>query len=671
MSNVDRFWLWLCDWWRGSQPSNLSIGNQQQGSLCLWHHLPLDQGVFQQQGSSTGSCEQEAGWAIHGFAVSSFGILSCTCSSTTSFEPSILWAASSTSLATVWAFTTCCHNSCSDVHQRTDEFSRRHLLPRLSSPWTLKLALHWAVQQRRKWWPWSRTRPTRSSPKRHLSHRIPAERSLTTRGILGHRIDGRASTSTASETWRSNAHGSWQHCLVCDLRLAYIPKKGSPSNSTMAVNHSMVDQMLKELEPLMQGKLPTQAICKAMMDKITAETQLRTLVDAAIQELPVHVQGPKPKSKNKAKSGYPEATSSPDSQASWEVMPDMEELLSEEEKNNLANLLRQRRATQQSSMMDASENAADQWRALWPCRDLRLRICLHRALLPWILQQPCQALCSSRALCPWSPSDLNRALWWLHHWLTEWQAMWWRWQPCSLHRWWPWRLRSTWMVVMGSGKLLAQPTVGSPQQPSTMAFPASASTINKATIYTGSKHGFVLHKSARSSSPGRFGFPCHLPGGVGGPRWIITLPSAEKFLKLSGARNVRFWSGPRSSSWTLWPTILILISIGSGHTHVMGGSSSLCWSLKLASTPWNFLGTPAELMAAGTTWRTPTTNFSCENSGPSKPLTKFFIVISVPSVAPGIINMEASKGPKRPEHHIIPTRWWSPLCVTGDVNWYL
>ena len=122
----------------------------------------------------------------------------------------------------------------------------------------------------------------------------------------------------------------------------------------------MVDQMLKELEPLMQGKLPTQAICKAMMDKITAETQLQTLVDAAIQELPVHVQGPKPKSKNKAKSGYPEATSSPDSQASWEVMPDMEELLSEEEKNNLANLLRQRRATQQSSMMDASENAADQ-----------------------------------------------------------------------------------------------------------------------------------------------------------------------------------------------------------------------------------------------------------------------------------------------------------------------
>ena len=164
----------------------------------------------------------------------------------------------------------------------------------------------------------------------------------------------------AAETWRSNAHGSWQHCLVCDLKLAYIPKKGSPSNSTMAVNHAMVDQMLMELEPLMQGKMPTQAICKAMMDKITAETQLLTLIDAAIQELPVHVQGPKPKFKSKAKSGYPETTSSPDSQASWEVMPDVEELLSEEEKNNLANLLRDRRAMQQASMMDASENVAEQ-----------------------------------------------------------------------------------------------------------------------------------------------------------------------------------------------------------------------------------------------------------------------------------------------------------------------
>ena len=41
-------------------------------------------------------------------------------------------------------------------------------------------------------------------------------------------------------------------------------------------------------------------------------------------------------------------------------MPDVQELLSEEEKNNLANLLRDRRAMQQASMMDASENVAEQ-----------------------------------------------------------------------------------------------------------------------------------------------------------------------------------------------------------------------------------------------------------------------------------------------------------------------
>ena len=40
--------------------------------------------------------------------------------------------------------------------------------------------------------------------------------------------------------WASNPHGRWPHCQVCDLRLQYMPRQGSPSMSTMVPNHVMV-----------------------------------------------------------------------------------------------------------------------------------------------------------------------------------------------------------------------------------------------------------------------------------------------------------------------------------------------------------------------------------------------------------------------------------------------
>ena len=73
--------------------------------------------------------------------------------------------------------------------------------------------------------------------------------------------------------WQGNLHGLWIHCEVCNGRLMYMPRVKSPSNSTQSLNHAMVSQMLAELEPLMRGHKPTQQICKAMMDKITAEVQ--------------------------------------------------------------------------------------------------------------------------------------------------------------------------------------------------------------------------------------------------------------------------------------------------------------------------------------------------------------------------------------------------------------
>ena len=145
-------------------------------------------------------------------------------------------------------------------------------------------------------------------------------------------------------TWQSNPHGHWLHCSVCNIRMAYVPKKGSPSNSTQVVNHQMVQRTLSELEPLMHGARPTARICKAMMDKITADVQLETLVKAAIKEKPKATAAKtmvKPKTE-----GYTSPRMST-SQGSWEMLTpeqhDIETLLTEKEKAQLRAILHERR----------------------------------------------------------------------------------------------------------------------------------------------------------------------------------------------------------------------------------------------------------------------------------------------------------------------------------------
>ena len=95
----------------------------------------------------------------------------------------------------------------------------------------------------------------------------------------------------------------------------YMPRVGSPSNSTQSLNHSMVSQMLLELEPLMRGHKPTQRICKAMMDKITAEVQLKTLINEQVNSTAMT----KSRAKPKAQPGYPQDGSSPSAASTpWE-----------------------------------------------------------------------------------------------------------------------------------------------------------------------------------------------------------------------------------------------------------------------------------------------------------------------------------------------------------------
>ena len=76
----------------------------------------------------------------------------------------------------------------------------------------------------------------------------------------------------------SNRHGQWQHCKVCNLRLLYTPRMGSPASHMQSRNPAMVAKMLEQLEPLMEGKLPTETICLAMMEKIHAEEKLASSI---------------------------------------------------------------------------------------------------------------------------------------------------------------------------------------------------------------------------------------------------------------------------------------------------------------------------------------------------------------------------------------------------------
>lgn len=112
------------------------------------------------------------------------------------------------------------------------------------------------------------------------------------------------------QSWQGNPHGLWIHCETCNLRLLYMPRVGSPSNSTQTLNHQMVQKMLQELEPLMNGMRPSARICKAMMDKITAEEQLNYLIREQM------IKGSNAMSKSKA---YPKSTASPSTPMSWEL----------------------------------------------------------------------------------------------------------------------------------------------------------------------------------------------------------------------------------------------------------------------------------------------------------------------------------------------------------------
>ena len=84
----------------------------------------------------------------------------------------------------------------------------------------------------------------------------------------------------------ANPHGQWINCSVCNLRLLYTPRKGSPATSTQTVNAPMVTKMLDELRGHLGTTKPTAKICHHAMNKVVAEAVLEKSIKDLLEQRP-------------------------------------------------------------------------------------------------------------------------------------------------------------------------------------------------------------------------------------------------------------------------------------------------------------------------------------------------------------------------------------------------
>ena len=78
---------------------------------------------------------------------------------------------------------------------------------------------------------------------------------------------------------QGNLHGAWRHGAVCNVRMEYIPRRGSPGQTTKTDNPGMVKRMLSQLRDMLGDSLkPTSAICLAMQQKVNADEKLDHLI---------------------------------------------------------------------------------------------------------------------------------------------------------------------------------------------------------------------------------------------------------------------------------------------------------------------------------------------------------------------------------------------------------
>lgn len=177
--------------------------------------------------------------------------------------------------------------------------------------------------------------------------------------------EGRRPPGTA----QSNRWGQWTHCARCNLRLEYVPMKDAPPNSTQALNHADVKRALDELQrELPHTTMPDAEMVKSMIDKVTAENRVNTLIKYAKEKTLKKDHADKTAVKTGAKpsepSGYPSQIPVPSTprSSSWAMpsapsSPNYLDYLTEEEMQQLRNRVRDRmNASQQPSEMTDQPN---------------------------------------------------------------------------------------------------------------------------------------------------------------------------------------------------------------------------------------------------------------------------------------------------------------------------
>ena len=431
-----------------------------------------------------------------------------------------------------------------------------------------------------------------------------------------------------------NNHGAWSTCNQCGLRIQYIPRVGSNSQHTKLDSPAMTTRMLKETFKLTQGRTPTLALCKAVQAKIDAEEAMNAILET-IKTTPMPSKPPSfidPNKSSRSTSPSPSTWDlvTPPASPEKAFMGEMDQLLTSEEKAQIMNTLRARKAAREPvpeshDLAQAFEAELSQW---------KMRRCWNHF--------------SQRSLLNWC--------WWLLLWHLLWQLAWWT---------------SVWIIVMVFGKLLAHLTAGSVRHVNSKDFALDVSTWRKGMTSTRRKPGRTWNFSGEGPNQGRFGSVFHALSTANGPSSTMPLMrERNSWRPINGGSAVCFgvWMTSSRTPWRMTPCAR---SISNGLTHVEDGKNHLwsTWRSIWATTAGS--GLIVVLMAATTGWRIQQVNTSSARNGSSRPLTSSSTRTSEQRLVQDLILTLGFKDKKLLVVPTIPGEWFKQLPVFGGNNWLL
>ena len=83
----------------------------------------------------------------------------------------------------------------------------------------------------------------------------------------------------------SNAHGTWQHCGVCGIRVSYILRMGSSGRSVQRDHPKTVENAMKQVEIDLrpQGRVPEKALVDLMINIVDTHQRVAGLKTQLMQ----------------------------------------------------------------------------------------------------------------------------------------------------------------------------------------------------------------------------------------------------------------------------------------------------------------------------------------------------------------------------------------------------